>query len=244
MASPSMSDLENRFTYHKPFGSQPKRYESIRAKAKELAILITELTPHSREQSLALTKLEECSFWANASIARNEIVTDIAKVQEKSDSDFEPTHPPSPYELARRMLNEIGWDGNDFRLRDKVALAIAPEVERINRRATYPDTIVSTPAANPNMGATDSALVGEPDSPVETFTPEQVEHAIRSFLSYGEDQYGKSQHGFFSGQGFAGRALRFHLSKFVHDNKLPQLPSELLSSVLTHIPPRPPPKKS
>lgn len=180
MASPSMSDLENRFTYHKPFGSQPKRYESIRAKAKELAILITELTPHSREQSLALTKLEECSFWANASIARNEI----------------------------------------------------------------PDTIVSTPAANPNMGATDSALVGEPDSPVETFTPEQVEHAIRSFLSYGEDQYGKSQHGFFSGQGFAGRALRFHLSKFVHDNKLPQLPSELLSSVLTHIPPRPPPKKS
>jgi hypothetical protein len=143
-----MSDLENRFTYHKPFGSQPKRYESIRAKAKELAILITELTPHSREQSLALTKLEECSFWANASIARNEIVTDIAKVQEKSDP--EPTHPPSPYELARRMLNEIGWDGNDFRLRDKVALAIAPEVERINRRATYPDTIVSTQAANPN----------------------------------------------------------------------------------------------
>ena len=105
MAWTDRSDLENRFTYHKPFGSQPKRYESIRAKAKELAILITELTPHSREQSLALTKLEECSFWANASIARNEIVTDIAKVQEKSDP--EPTHPPSPYELARRMLNEI-----------------------------------------------------------------------------------------------------------------------------------------
>ena len=42
---------------------------------------------------------------------------------------------PPPYELACRMLNAIGWDGNDFRLRDPVALAIAPEVERINRRA-------------------------------------------------------------------------------------------------------------
>jgi len=33
------------------------------------------------------------------------------------------------------MLNAIGWNGNDFRLRDPVAMAIAPEVERINRRA-------------------------------------------------------------------------------------------------------------
>ena len=42
---------------------------------------------------------------------------------------------PPPYELACRMLNAIGWDGTDFRLRDPVALAIAPEVERINRKA-------------------------------------------------------------------------------------------------------------
>ena len=42
---------------------------------------------------------------------------------------------PPPYELACRMLNAIGWDGTNFRLRDPVALAIAPEVERINRRA-------------------------------------------------------------------------------------------------------------
>jgi len=38
------------------------------------------------------------------------------------------------YELACRMLNAIGWDGTDFRLRDPVALAIAPEVERINKQ--------------------------------------------------------------------------------------------------------------
>ena len=48
--------------------------------------------------------------------------------------DAPPCSPP-PYELACRMLNAIGWNGNDFRLRDPVALAIAPEVERINRRA-------------------------------------------------------------------------------------------------------------
>jgi hypothetical protein len=39
------------------------------------------------------------------------------------------------YELACQMLNAIGWDGTDFRLRDPVALAIAPEVERRNRKA-------------------------------------------------------------------------------------------------------------
>jgi hypothetical protein len=32
------------------------------------------------------------------------------------------------------MLNAIGWDGNNFRIRDPVALAIAPEVERINAK--------------------------------------------------------------------------------------------------------------
>ena len=39
---------------------------------KELAYLIDELCPASREKSLALTKIEESIMWANASIARNE----------------------------------------------------------------------------------------------------------------------------------------------------------------------------
>jgi len=66
------SDIEKRFTYHSPKDNQPERYARLRAKAKELAELINELTPASREQSLAFTALEECSMWANASIARNE----------------------------------------------------------------------------------------------------------------------------------------------------------------------------
>lgn len=64
--------IEARFTYHPPFGNQPERYVALREKAKELAILLAELTPHSQEQSVAIMKLEECVMQANAAIARNE----------------------------------------------------------------------------------------------------------------------------------------------------------------------------
>ncbi len=66
------NDLENRFIYHKPFGTQMERYETLRAKAKDLAIFINLMCPASREKSLAFTKLEEAVMWTNASIARNE----------------------------------------------------------------------------------------------------------------------------------------------------------------------------
>lgn len=64
--------LENNFAYHKPLPGQPERYVVIRDKAKELALLFNQECPQSRELSLAMTKLEEVVFWANASIARNE----------------------------------------------------------------------------------------------------------------------------------------------------------------------------
>lgn len=65
------AQLENNFTYHAPKPGQPEKYQQLRDKAKELAYLITELTPKSREQSVALTELETAIFWANAAIARN-----------------------------------------------------------------------------------------------------------------------------------------------------------------------------
>lgn len=64
--------LDVIWTYHPPKGSQPERYLAIRGKARELAELILETTPKSREQSVALTELETAIFWANAAIARNE----------------------------------------------------------------------------------------------------------------------------------------------------------------------------
>ena len=67
----SNKEIENNFTYHKPEGDRPERYEEIRAKGKEFAELIEGLCLPSREKSLAMTKLEEAVMWANASIARN-----------------------------------------------------------------------------------------------------------------------------------------------------------------------------
>lgn len=64
--------LENDYKYHSPIGDQAERYVTIRNKAKELAITICECTPVSREQSVALTNLEQVVMMANASIARNE----------------------------------------------------------------------------------------------------------------------------------------------------------------------------
>lgn len=67
-----MNNIENNFEYHAPKNDQVARYISIREKAKELAYMIDELCPESRERSLAMTKLEEAVMWANAAIARNE----------------------------------------------------------------------------------------------------------------------------------------------------------------------------
>jgi hypothetical protein len=71
-AEPIDPDIEKRFTYHPPKGSQLARYERLRAAAKSLAYLIKQSTPYSREQSLALTHLEDVVYCANAAIARNE----------------------------------------------------------------------------------------------------------------------------------------------------------------------------
>lgn len=66
-------DLKNSFTYHSPFGSQPARYEALRAKAYELARMINDICPASAEATLAIRKVEEAVMWANKSIACNEI---------------------------------------------------------------------------------------------------------------------------------------------------------------------------
>ena len=64
--------IENNFSYHTPKEGQPEKYNKLRDKAKELVYLISEVCPNSRERALAITKLEECSMWANAAIAREE----------------------------------------------------------------------------------------------------------------------------------------------------------------------------
>lgn len=70
--TPTKQTLENRFSYHSPTGTQPKRYERLRSAGLGLAMRIRELCPESREQDLAFMHLEQAVMWANAAIARNE----------------------------------------------------------------------------------------------------------------------------------------------------------------------------
>ena len=64
-------EIENAFSYHAPKGDQVQKYEKMRNAAKDLAYLIGQLCPHSKERALAITNLRNSIMWANASIACN-----------------------------------------------------------------------------------------------------------------------------------------------------------------------------
>lgn len=64
-------DIENRFTYHPPKDAAAvQAHEAVRAALKTTAHFVAGAIPAGREAALALTKLEEAMFWANAAIAR------------------------------------------------------------------------------------------------------------------------------------------------------------------------------
>lgn len=65
-------EIHHRFSYHAPNPDQVERYAALRVKARELAELICQATPVSREQSTALTLLVQVNMMANAAIAINE----------------------------------------------------------------------------------------------------------------------------------------------------------------------------
>lgn len=64
-------DLKHRFSFHSaPNEEKRNEHTSMRVACYEAAKTIDEKAPDSREKSLAITKLEEAMFWANAAIAR------------------------------------------------------------------------------------------------------------------------------------------------------------------------------
>lgn len=72
MPKPTVEEIQTRFTHRSPNNDQISRLRAIRNQAGDFAHLIVDMTPESREQSLALTALEEAVMWANAAIARRE----------------------------------------------------------------------------------------------------------------------------------------------------------------------------
>lgn len=60
------------FKHRTPTGVQAKKHELVRMYARQLADEILVQCPESRERTVALTNLEQATFWAIEAIARNE----------------------------------------------------------------------------------------------------------------------------------------------------------------------------
>lgn len=75
-ADRSFSELKKApkdpFEYQKPNEDQTKRIQRVRASCQDMASILKNNIKPSRELSLALTKLEEVSMWANKGIVFEE----------------------------------------------------------------------------------------------------------------------------------------------------------------------------
>jgi hypothetical protein len=64
-------DALHPFEYQQPTPSDIKAIQQVRAALKVAYDALHEYVPASRERSLALTKMEEASMWANKGIVFN-----------------------------------------------------------------------------------------------------------------------------------------------------------------------------
>lgn len=60
--------MKDAFDYQAPTPKSIENITAIRLTCKDLRDKIIQLIPESRERSLAITKLEEVSMWANKAI--------------------------------------------------------------------------------------------------------------------------------------------------------------------------------
>lgn len=70
----SREEIERRFGYHKATfgeGGTAEKHQVARKAFIELGEAVLALTDQSREQSLALTSLQEALHWTNTAIAMN-----------------------------------------------------------------------------------------------------------------------------------------------------------------------------
>ena len=62
--------ISDNYVSHKLDEEGQRRCNAIRNQALMLATDVMSMVPDGRERALALTKIEEAMFWANAGIAR------------------------------------------------------------------------------------------------------------------------------------------------------------------------------
>lgn len=70
MPAPTATRVRIDFAHHTVDDSEAKQMAELRARFADVANGLVEVVPDGREQQIALTKLEEALFWANAGIAR------------------------------------------------------------------------------------------------------------------------------------------------------------------------------
>lgn len=63
-----MTSPKHPFEYQRPTPEQVQQIESVRTVLKQAHDAVLASVPPSRERSLAITKLEEASMWANKGI--------------------------------------------------------------------------------------------------------------------------------------------------------------------------------
>lgn len=68
------AQIENNFRFHPQIAGQSEMAATLRAKTREMAYVINDLCPPSRERQIAMQHLEQAMFYAEAAFKRNDYV--------------------------------------------------------------------------------------------------------------------------------------------------------------------------
>ena len=79
----NLSELRLRFDYHAPDEEKKILHEHIRTKCLELAVFLQDNLLECRENSLAITHLEDVMMWANAAVARHPLKSKAYVMEEE-----------------------------------------------------------------------------------------------------------------------------------------------------------------